>query len=96
MLEELTRQIEAQKQELASMSAEVASTTSPEVMIPGLGEPVIPGLGEPSTSATSTTTTGWASNNTRVTPSTDPPFEHPAKAKSAALDLNLSNLQVLL
>jgi hypothetical protein len=76
MLEELNRQIEAQKKELATMSAEVASTTSSEIMIPGLGEPVIPGLGEPSTSSTS----GWASIDTRVTPFTDPPFDHSAKA----------------
>lgn len=76
MLEELNRQIEAQKKELATMSAEVASTTSSEMMIPGLGEPVIPGLGEPSTSSTS----GWASIDTRVTPFTDPPFDHSAKA----------------
>lgn len=91
MLEELNRQIEAQKQELATMSAEVASTTSSEMMIPGLGEPVIPGLGEPSTSSTS----GWTSIDTRVTPSTDPPFDHSAKAAPASLNnLNISNLQV--
>ena len=91
MLEELNRQIEAQKQELATMSAEVASTASQEMMIPGLGEPVIPGLGEPSTSSTS----GWTSIDTRVTPSTDPPFDHSAKAAPASLNnLNISNLQV--
>lgn len=93
MLEDLNRQIEAEKQELASLSTEVASSTSPEVMIPGLGEPVIPGLGEPSTS----TTTGWASTDTRVTPMSDPPFDHSVKTTPTdALNLNLSNLQVII
>lgn len=93
MLEDLNRQIEAEKQELASLSTEVTTTKSPEVMIPGLGEPVIPGLGEPSTSST----TGWTNTNTRVTPMSDPPFDHSAKATpSSALNLNLSNLQVLI
>lgn len=92
MLEELNRQIEAQKQELASMSAEVAATTPPEMMIPGLGEPVIPGLGEPSTSSTA----AWTSVDTRVTPSTDPPFDHSAKPAPASINnLNISNLQVV-
>lgn len=93
MLEELNRQIEAQKQELASMSAEVAATTPPEMMIPGLGEPVIPGLGEPSTSSTA----AWTSVDTRVTPSTDPPFDHSAKPAPASINnLNISNLQEII
>ena len=61
-------------------------------MIPGLGEPVIRGLGEPSTSAGP-----WATD-TRVTPHTDPPFDHTAKAAAAAPaslnNLNIRNLQV--
>ena len=87
MLEDLNRRIEAEKQELAAMSAGVTSS-HPEVMIPGLGEPVIPGLGEPSTSAGP-----WASD-TRVTPHTDPPFDHTAAAPASLNNLNISNLQV--
>lgn len=94
MLEELNRQIEEQKQELASMSAEVAGSET-DVLIPGLGEPVIPGLDGPSSSSNAVTT--WSSSEkgvgTRVTPSSDPPFDHSASA-NPTLNLNLSNLQV--
>lgn len=88
MLEELNRKIAEEKQKLAVLTAEGAESSSAAgdggVVIPGLGEPVIPGLGEPS----------WVGRDVRVTPSTDPPFEHPATA-AAPLNLNLSNLQVM-
>ena len=97
MLEELNRQIEEQKQELASMSAEVVGSSETDVLIPGLGEPVIPGLDGPSSS--SNAVTSWPSSEkgigTRVTPSSDPPFDHSANA-NPTLNLNLSNLQVKL
>lgn len=98
MLEELNRKIEEQKQELAVMSAEVVSkvglTDESSVLIPGLGEPVIPGLGGPSEIVSSNS---WNSaKDTRVTPATDPPFEHSSTTPATApLDLNLSNLQVI-
>ncbi len=95
MLEELNRQIEEQKQELASMSAEVVGSSETDVLIPGLGEPAIPGLDGPSSS--SNAVTSWPSSEkgigTRVTPSSDPPFDHSANA-NPTLNLNLSNLQV--
>lgn len=93
MLDELNRQIEEEKQELASLSAEIP----PGVMIPGLGEPVvIPGLGDPAAHPPrSSVWTKSDSNEPIVTPSTDPPFEHSAKPASESLNLNISNLQVI-
>lgn len=96
MLDELNRQIEVQKQELASMSAEVVSNDT-DVLIPGLGEPAIPGLDGLPSSANAVTT--WPSSDksagTRVTPSSDPPFDHSAtNPANSTLNLNLSNLQV--
>ena len=89
MLEELNRKIEDTKQELASALSAIA----PEDAIPGLGEPVIPGLGGPSSIGTSSSS--W--KDTRVTPASDPPFERSASNPAASsLNLNLSNLQVLL
>ena len=107
MLEDLNRQIEAEKQELASLaSTEVAAVAAAaEVMIPGLGEPVIPGLGEPSTATGSSWPGGVGGGGsgaidtaTKFTPSTDPPFDHSTTVKPPTsdnpLDLNLTNLQV--
>ena len=91
MLEELNRKIEKEKQIVAVMSAEVASTSpvAETNAIPGLGEPVIPGLGGFSSGGPS-----WT-KETRSTPSSDPPFEHATTAPPASsLNLNLSNLQV--